>query len=342
MKLSDNIEVFRFPEEDLVLVTHNGFLYYVYDQKRKHWHKSRLAGNLLLTVKNYPDLSEQELAGYMDGKIPEKLTDFMRLCHPSQLNIRDMLDLLEEDSPVYMKEWENYRFVHQLLLDSGVPYKSYLAVKDIFKETDPAETDAITKQIKDLYFRTTGREIFRKEIEIIDGHDSSSYFWIMPVRIIDPRNTADTDCVAEMRAIEISIEELDVEEYLSPFLFRHFDKDLDANKNRIDTSWTDEEGNDHCEYYEDFEWWLTYNFYTFEAIRNMLKDIRETIGALTQGTETEYTKELLKRGDHATPEQFLAQRDLLIDFYERFLYRMEYMLKVGEENGYDLISFMGP
>ena len=33
---------------------------------------------------------------------------------------------------------------------------------------------------------------------------------------------------------------------------------------------------------------------------------------------------------------------LVIDFYQRFLYRMEYMLKVGKENGYDLISFMGP
>ena len=39
--------------------------------------------------------------------------------------------------------------------------------------------------------------------------------------------------------------------------------------------------------------------------------------------------------DHTSPE-------LLIDFYRRFVYRMEYMLTVGEEKGYNLISFMGP
>lgn len=33
---------------------------------------------------------------------------------------------------------------------------------------------------------------------------------------------------------------------------------------------------------------------------------------------------------------------LVVDFYQRFLYRMEYMLKVGKEKGYNLISFMGP
>lgn len=33
---------------------------------------------------------------------------------------------------------------------------------------------------------------------------------------------------------------------------------------------------------------------------------------------------------------------LILDFYRRFTYRMEYMLKIGKEKGYNLISFMGP
>ena len=37
-----------------------------------------------------------------------------------------------------------------------------------------------------------------------------------------------------------------------------------------------------------------------------------------------------------------AFKELIIDFYRRFIYRMEYMMKIGKENGYDLISFMGP
>ena len=47
----------------------------------------------------------------------------------------------------------------------------------------------------------------------LDGHDSSSYFWIMPVRVIDFENTADLDSVAEMRSTEISIEEDDVAQF---------------------------------------------------------------------------------------------------------------------------------
>lgn len=31
-----------------------------------------------------------------------------------------------------------------------------------------------------------------------------------------------------------------------------------------------------------------------------------------------------------------------IDFYKRFAYRMKYMMRVGKEKGYNLMSFMGP
>lgn len=37
----------------------------------------------------------------MQGKFPQKETDFMRLCHPSELCIRDMLDLYKEDYSDY-------------------------------------------------------------------------------------------------------------------------------------------------------------------------------------------------------------------------------------------------
>lgn len=42
------------------------------------------------------------------------------------------------------------------------------------------------------------------------------------------------------------------------------------------------------------------------------------------------------------PKEDDTEIDLIIDFYRRFVYRIEYMMKVGKENGYDLISFMGP
>ena len=94
----------------------------------------------------------------------------------------------------------------------------------------------------------------------------------------------------------------------------------------------------------------------------MLEDIKDTVDALTSGGETEYTKKLkIKRGTatyqllyakdlNEEVAEYNANRpteddtavELIVDFYQRFLYRMEYMMKVGKEKGYDLISFMGP
>ena len=42
------------------------------------------------------------------------------------------------------------------------------------------------------------------------------------------------------------------------------------------------------------------------------------------------------------PTEDNTEVELVIDFYQRFLYRMEYIMKVGTEKGYNLISFMGP
>lgn len=41
-------------------------------------------------------------------------------------------------------------------------------------------------------------------------------------------------------------------------------------------------------------------------------------------------------------KDYRTETDLIVDFYRRFIYRMEYMMKVGKENGFDLISVMGP
>jgi len=95
----------------------------------------------------------------------------------------------------------------------------------------------------------------------------------------------------------------------------------------------------------------------------LLNDIKDTIDALSSERKNEFTDKLKeKRGIAAceliyakglTGEQIKEYNDnrpkeddtdveLIIDFYRRFIYRMEYMIKVGEENGYNLISFMGP
>lgn len=337
MKLFDGFEVVRFYEENLILVTHDRYLYYIYNPKYDRWRKHKNAGNDSITVKNYEDITKEELIDAMHGVFPKKETDFMRLCDPSQLCIRDMLDLFREDYPKCMSDYSIANTVHSLLLESDISYKSYLQVKKIFDNAVDLQknNEQVLAQIKELCFTILGRDIFKEEIGIVDGHDSSSYFWIMPVRVVDYTNTNEMDNIAEMRSVEISIEEDDVGTYLTPFLYKYFDDELEANKKRIEYDWTDDDGVEQTSTIDGFEWYLTHNFYTFDSITNILKDINDTIDALCTERENEVTVKLREK-------KYIAKDELIIDFYRRFVYRMEYMMRVGKEKGYDLISFMGP
>lgn len=351
MKLFDKFEAVKFHQENLIFITHDGYLYYIYIPKYKHWRKHRNAGNDHLTVANYDEVTKEELIDAMNGIFPKSENDFMRLCNPSQLCIRDMLGLLKEDYAKYMSDNTIYHTIHCFLLESDICHKSFEGVQKLLDAavTNHCDNAQVVSQIKELSLKIIGRDIFKREIGIVDGHDSSSYFWIMPVRIIDYEDTGDFDSVAEMRSAEISIEEDDVAQYLTPFLYEYFDEELEANKQRKDVS--------------GFEWYLEHNYFTFEQMVSVLKDIEDTVDALASGKETEYTKKLkLKRGTATyqllyakdlnaeevaaynanRPTEDNTEVDLVIDFYQRFLYRMEYMLKVGKEKGYNLISFMGP
>ena len=365
MKLFDDFEAVRFPEENLIFVTHSGYLYYIYNFKYQHWRKHRNAGNDHISVANYPDMSKEELMDAMQGVFPKKETDFMRLCHPSQLCIRDMLDLLKEDYWNYMTDYSVYHTAHRFLLESDICHKSYLELRKLLDNAASLREDnsQVLLKIKELSFTIIGRDIFKKEIGIVDGHDSSSYFWIMPVRVIDYSNTDAIDNVAEMRSAEISIEEDDVAQYLTPFLYKYFDDELEANKKRVEDYWIDDDGIEHASPVSGFEWYLTHNFFTFDSVEKILKDIKDTMDALSTGRENEFTAQLRKKRGTATyellyakdlseeqikeynahrPEEDNTEVALLLDFYYRFTYRMEYMLKVGKEKGYNLISFMGP
>lgn len=297
MKLFDTFEAVKFPEEDMIFITHDGYLYYIYDIKYKHWWKHGKAGNDHITVSKYPDVSREELSNAMQGVFPKKETDFMRLCNSSQLWIRDMLDLLKEDYTNYMSDYTLYHVVRQLLLDSDICYKSYEEIRKLLDNAAAHRYDnnQVIAQIKKLSYTIIGRDIYKREIGIVDGHDSSSYFWIMPVRIIDYSDTNGIDNVAEMKIAEISIEEDDVAQYLTPFLYKYYDDALEANKKRIEDRWTDDNGVEQISVVSGFEWYLTHNYFTFDSMIEILKDIEDTVDALSSGRENEYTEELRKK-----------------------------------------------
>lgn len=360
MKLFDDFEAIKFPEENLILITHGGYLYYIYNPKYSNWEKYKDAGNLELTVSNYPDADKEELTKALGGIFPKKETDIIRHCHPSQLNTGRMIVLLEEDYLNFMSVNEIYDTVLEFLSESDIPYKSYFKLKELFDNASTLNLDneQVLTQIKELSFSIIGRDINKKKIEIFDGFYGS--FCIQPVRVIDFSDTNGIDNVAEMKGVGISIEEDDLNQYLIPFLDKHFDDELEANKKR---DYYQDDDDEQPSYTSGFEWYSTYNFYTYSSIKNMLNDIRDTMNALSSRRKNEFTDKLKEKRGFATckliyakgwteeeikeyndnrPKEDDTEVELIIDFYERFIYRMEYMMKVGEEKGYNLISFMGP
>lgn len=364
MKLFDDFEAVRFPEENLIFITHSEYIYYIYDPTYKNWRKHIRTGQDKITIKNYQEVSKEEIMDAMNGTFPKKETDFIKLCATSQLCVMDMMRLFQEDYAQYMADYTVYYSVDKFLSMSNLHTKSFLALKSMFDDAlalQQSKEEVLTK-IKELYSNFYGRDIFKEEIKIIDGHDCSSYFWIMPVRVVDYTDTSDLDNVAEMKNAEISIEEDDVNQYLMPFLYKHFDNELKANKNRVDICWTKSDGV-HTKYIDGFAWYLTHNFYTHDSVMNIIKDLEDTIGALSSGKENEFTVKLReKRGTETykllyakdmSSEQVKEYNDnrptvdntepeMIIDFYHRLIYRLEYMIKIGQEKGYDLISVMGP
>lgn len=131
MKLFDKFEAVKFRQENLIFITHDGYLYYIYNPKYKHWRKHRNAGNDHLTVANYDEVTKAELTDAMNGVFPKSENDFMRLCDPSQLCIRDMLGLLREDYAKYMSDNTIYHTIHCFLLESDICHKSFEGIQKL-------------------------------------------------------------------------------------------------------------------------------------------------------------------------------------------------------------------
>ena len=193
-------------------------------------------------------------------------------------------------------------------------------------------------------------------IEIKKGHDSSSYFWIMPVKVKDiNKNTNNMDNIDECRDLEISIEEEDINSFLRPILLEIFNDDLDVNKKRkIDiVHYINPEAD------STFEWYLTYNFFTLEDIEKIIeriKYIKKLLKEDYKNIELNDIKmnygwiiydlpEYNKNKPYTKEEQDnLVEKniEIIIDFYNRFIEHMEKMIIEARKRGYNLISFMGP
>lgn len=178
---------------------------------------------------------------------------------------------------------------------------------------------------------------------IINGHEIGSYFWIMPVKIKNiEKDTNDSNNIEELRKYEISIEENDVFTFLFYYLEKYFqDKSL-ANKNRsfvYPTKYSDGKTS-------NFSWNLDYNFYDFENIINMIKEIKTDVEKLKNNyfdSSLDELKNYLKNkyNDNIIDAPSPEIRRQIIEFYEEFITLINNMMSQSKQN-YKLISFMGP
>lgn len=188
------------------------------------------------------------------------------------------------------------------------------------------------------------------QIEIKKGHDTSSYFWIMPAKVRLSDKIIEDD--VELRYdYEISVEEGDVECFLQYFFYKYFDMSLPCNKYR----------HDECMYISErfgkveFEWWLEHNFYTYIQAERMCAEIEWAADTLEKDFGNIYLEPIMKNfsifymtdkdnPDHIAGvtnlETIKRNIDCVVDFYRRFTGYLRKMMK--ENPDFDYISIMGP
>ncbi len=137
----------------------------------------------------------------------------------------------------------------------------------------------------------------------------------------------------------IKISEEIVASFLLKFLGNYYDPKIN------DGDWHDIYGGENAfEIYSD-------NDYTYDAVKQMLKDIRKTAKMLSEDYENPELKDLIKRFypydfgweycGKEPPENFIKDRIYVaVDFYERFCRRLEEIMEYSPE--FDRITFSGP
>lgn len=163
------------------------------------------------------------------------------------------------------------------------------------------------------------------EIEITNGRARGGVFLIYALGNNDTIDFTDLDCFG------ISIDNLDVEIYLSHFLYKYYNPEI---QKRLD--WEDPE----------FDW-NDSNIYTFADMRQMIAEIREVAKLLQKDYDNPILKSVkaywfVSSKDISEQESNNLRREKVpeaVDFYERFCDRIDKMMELP---GTEIISFTGP
>ena len=180
------------------------------------------------------------------------------------------------------------------------------------------------------------------------GHDPGACFWIMPVRCHSTKCFG-WESVEECTSAEISLDEFDVDGFLVYFFKGHFETTLIYNQQRHD----DVHGIKDLCFPAEFEWYLTHNFYSYDAVRDMLNDIRLVMDAMKcEGLDAvppELSKDIKnwfftvtdRSVDRSAAETLAyASLSIIMEYYRSFINHIEEIMAKHPE--WPLISIMGP
>lgn len=180
-----------------------------------------------------------------------------------------------------------------------------------------------------------------RQVIIGEGRVSGDSFSVMPVQL----SSNEPDRMISYHKEEISISEDDVSAFLYYFLQKHFDDTYPYDDLRCPG---DGPG---------FEWYSSYNFYSYSTMADMLREIEACAELLTHDYDNPSLLELKSRfhwhqfvSDDSmwmhNPSEQEASRiikdniHVAADFYQRFVRRMRAMMENAPQ--FDLITFSGP
>ena len=173
------------------------------------------------------------------------------------------------------------------------------------------------------------------QAKIVTGRDGGGTFWIIGY----DKDEKEELPVPRLDCFGISIDELDIDNYLYFFLNKYFDPQVQEK--------------DPCDYGERTFDWYGGNLYTFDTMHLMLEDIKMVVNMIKNDFSNPYLDQIKdnwplfmyteKYRDELSDEEIneiqLIHSPIAIDFYERFCNRMENMLKIPGRN---MMSFAGP
>ena len=350
MLLFENFMVYENAENDELQVFHNGRLFAGYDIETRKWkrHGGCLPFEIMKEFLNEP--SESLVAEATGKKKIQNYEEFSGLLG-EPVTVADMLDDFRVRFEQKLADSYLLWYIQGILSEAFSEKHAFRTFDRFLEAMEGNEFDLA--DISAISVAETGRDLLVHRVRINDKPWwGSSFFNIQPAKFYD----SDAKWLRDrfiLFGLCISIEMDDVLQYLWPFLEKRFDDGLTVNLNRNDPDYD-------C---NGFEWsGRVPNFFTLGQMRDILSEIHALLTDVENGissplfediriikgtfVELAYapgmSQEEIDAYNRRQREERKEDADVVVDFYKRFLFRMEYMVKIAEENGYDLISFIGP